>query len=381
MGIDKQGEQLEVTVQVALPQASNQNVSNSDALISAKDKTLYGALENLSLQTGWYPKLTFCNLILLDEELVKDDFMPIVDYLLTSSRFQNSAVIACCEKKAKEVLAMTTPLDFISSFALQKILLRNLDRSSSVLVLDVRKFCAQARSPSALCYMPIVKGIQTDDKPKGDSSGGQGSQNSQSLNYPTLLASGDGSSSSSGGGAENGSSNGAGQNKPYLFEASSTIFIQDNKYCLTLISEQTHCYNLLTKEIKEAFIPVNIEKEGKQTQTLISLVTNKPKLKLKINNGKPVVDITLTLTCEKENSQNNVGDNPLKLTNKELDALSKKTTEDINELIALSREKNCDLFGIKELLYQTQSKHYYSFKDDIIRLADYNVKVNSKNYR
>ena len=104
IGIDKtQDKQLEVTAQIAVPQASNQNESNSDAILSAKDKTLYGALEKLSLQTGWYPKLTFCNLILLGNSLTQENFTPIIDYVLTSNRFQNSAVIATCEKDAKEI--------------------------------------------------------------------------------------------------------------------------------------------------------------------------------------------------------------------------------------------------------------------------------------
>ena len=123
LGIDKaENEQIEVTAQIAVPQASNQNTTNSDAILSAKEKTLYGALEKISLQTGWYPKLTFCNLILLGSDLIKGDFMPIIDYVLTSNRFQNSAVLAVSEKKASDLLKATTPLDYISSFALQKIL-------------------------------------------------------------------------------------------------------------------------------------------------------------------------------------------------------------------------------------------------------------------
>ena len=121
IGIDKADDGLEVTAQIAVPQASNQNVSNSDAILSAKDKTLYGALEKISLETGWYPKLTFCNLILIGKELANQNFTPVIDYILTSNRFQNSAVIATTDKTAKETLKSATPLDYISSVALQKI--------------------------------------------------------------------------------------------------------------------------------------------------------------------------------------------------------------------------------------------------------------------
>ena len=85
LGIDRADEDLEVSVQIAVPQASNQNSTNSDAILSAKDRTLYGALEKISLQTGWYPKLTFCNLIIMGQDLVKENFTPIIDYILTSN--------------------------------------------------------------------------------------------------------------------------------------------------------------------------------------------------------------------------------------------------------------------------------------------------------
>lgn len=390
LGVDKaKNQELEVTVQIAVPQASNQTSTNSDAILSAKDKTLYGALEKISLETGWYPKLTFCNLIVFGQDLIKDNFMPILEYILTSNRFQNSAVVAVAEEKAKDLLNSTTPLDYISSFALQKILLRNLDRTSSVCVLDVRKLCALSRSRSDFCYMPLVKNKKTDDKSQGDSqnSGGQ-SQNSQSSsnsdnNQINFLASGDGSGSSGSGGLP--SAGGASNDKPSVFDASSTLLFSNGKFVSTLTKDQTHCFNMITQKVKETFIPITFERENKQIDALISIVSNRYKVKISIENGIPKLEVNLTLICEKEETYANENLYELakfnKVSQQAITALEKKMTKDIQSLLDISKENNCDFLQIKELIYRKSPKEYYALKDNLFELLDYTVNVTCKNYR
>lgn len=389
LGIDKaENEQIEVTAQIAVPQASNQNTTNSDAILSAKEKTLYGALEKISLQTGWYPKLTFCNLILLGSDLIKGDFMPIIDYVLTSNRFQNSAVLAISEKKASDLLKATTPLDYISSFALQKILLRNLDRTSSVLVADVRKLCALSRSHSEFFYMPLIKEVKTQDKSQGsESSGGQTESQSSYIKentniYP--LISGDGSSSS-GGGSSSGQQGSGGQNKPSVFEASSTVLFSKNSGVCIFTKEQTHCYNMIIKQVKETFIPITIKQGEKNINALISVVSNKSKIKLSVDEARLKLKISLTLTCEKEETYKNESTQELakfnKLSNESIKEVEKKLKNEITNLIELSKSTECDFLQLKELLYRKGNNYYCKFKDNIFSAIDYEVDVVCKNYR
>ena len=385
LGIDKtQDDKLEVTAQIALPQATNQSTSNSDAVLYATDNTLFGALEKISLETGWYPKLTFCNLILLGNELVKSDFMPIVDYILTSNRFQNSAIIATTEKSAKETLMSATPLDHISSFALQKILLRNLDRSSSVLVSDVREFTAFSRSHSEFCYAPLITTIQTQDKQKGSSNQQSGSSNQSqkggNRGKITPIASGEGSGSS-----DSQSQSSSKQSEQAVFDASKTLIFSKGKIACEFTKEQTHCFNLLTKNVRESFIPIKIEREGKQINALISIVSNKPNIKLSVNNGIANLEVNLTLVCEKEETYSHEKVTELAKANKVspegLKELEKVISGHIVQLIDVSIESNCDFLQLKELLYRHNSKYYYELKDSLLSRLNYNVTVNCKNYR
>ena len=71
LGIDSAGDELEITAQIAIPQATDTQTNNSDAILTAKGKTIFDAIDNIGTTTGWYPKLAFCNLIVFGEELLK----------------------------------------------------------------------------------------------------------------------------------------------------------------------------------------------------------------------------------------------------------------------------------------------------------------------
>lgn len=374
LGIDKNQDEYEVTTQIAIPQASTQNSTNSDAILSAKGKTVYDALENISLETGWYPKLTFCNLIIINQELFLSDYFPLINYFLTSSRVQNSAVIASCEKSAKEVLSSSTPLDYVSSFALQKILLRNLDRTSSVLVNNVEQFASLNYSHSAFGYIPLIKSIQTDDKPKQD---GESTSGVSFIFNDTAK-----SSNSNEQGSQKG---GANQEKTTLFYASDTIFFSNGKKVCTFNKEQTQAYSLLTKPVREAFIAVNYTKNGKDVNSLLSIVDNVFSFKLEINNGIPILKIKLKLVCEREEflgEQSAEGLSEYALASGEgLNALKQKMQADIKELFELSKQTNCDFFQIKELLYRKGKKDYFALKDSILQVCNLQFCVECKNYR
>ena len=385
IGIDKaQDDMLEVTAQIALPQATNQSTSNSDAILYATASTLYGALEKISLETGWYPKLTFCNLILLGNEFVESDFMPVIDYILTSTRFQNSAIIAVSEQSAKQTLMSATPLDYISSFALQKILLRNLDRSSSVLVSDIREFTALSRSRSTFCFAPLITTVQTQDKQKGSSDSQSQSTNATQSEEIIAVASGEGSGSTDSGSSSQSGSNSQSSGQA-VFDASKTMVFSNGKIACTLNKEQTHCLNLLTKKVRESFIPIKIERNGKQVNALISVVSNKPKIKLSTENGIPKLTVDLTLICEKEETYAHENVTELAKANKVskegLIALEKQISADIARLIDISLKSECDFLQVKELLYKHNSKHFFELKDSLLSKLEYEISVTCKNYR
>ncbi len=381
IGIDKADEGFEVSAQIAIPQATNQSTTNEDAILSAKAKTIYGALENISLKTGWYPKLTFCNVIVISKEVIDGDFMPIINYFLNTNRIQSSAVLSVCEKKAKEVLSSSTPLDYISSFALQKILLRNIDRTSSVLISNIQDFYANMLSHSSFGYLPYIKSIQTDDKPK-ESSGAS----SSSLHYQkekehhNAIFLNSQSSNSGGGQGQDGSEQGQ---KSSLYDASQSLLFSHGKLACIFTSDQTNCYNLLTKPVKESFLSVDYERMGEKRNALVSIVENFYKIKLKIEKGIPTLIIELKIICEKEEetpSSYQEKDKWAILPIEALNMLETKLKETIDSLIKLSKSTDCDFMQVKEKLYRFHPNHYHDLEKNILQLLDYQIKVECKNH-
>ena len=85
---DKEAEMYEVTAQIAIPEATDQNTTNGNSLIDGKGRTIAEAIDEIGLRSGWYPKLSFCNLVVLGETLVSDTPMNAVDYFVRTDKMQ-----------------------------------------------------------------------------------------------------------------------------------------------------------------------------------------------------------------------------------------------------------------------------------------------------
>lgn len=408
LGVDYENEEYEITAQIAVPQAGDFSAGNSDAVITSKGKTVYEGIEKISQQSGWYPELSFCNLIIFGKSAVDKNVVALADYFLASNKFQNSAVLAACENSAKEVLKSTTSLDFISSFALQKILLRNIDRANSVMVTDIREFCSNNRSVSRFCYLPLIKQIKTDDKQKGSGdSGGNGGGGGDSSFFggdnvvtagqsdaslkgkkkgdgkSDVIKANTGSGGSAGGGSADGKNTESGGEK-CVFDAGESILFSNGKPVCEFNREQTLCYNMLYEQVHESFVDLKYADGEDQKEVLIAVLDNKPNIDLKVENGVAKVKISLAITCRKEELDENQSIEGLTkqkiLTEKELAALKQKTENAIKSLISLSRDNDCDLFRLKENLYRYNPKYFPALKDLVVFSSQIEIDVKCINY-
>lgn len=387
LGVDYENDEYQITAQIAVPQAGDFSAGNSDAVITSKGKTVYEGIEKISQQSGWYPELSFCNLILFGKSVVEKNVVALADYFLSSNKFQNSAVLAACEESAKQVLKSTTSLDFVSSFALQKILLRNIDRANSVMVTDIREFCSNNRSVSRFCYLPLIKQIKTDDKQKGSGDSGAnggGGGDSGYFGSGGVIKTNTGSGGSAGGGSADGKNTQGGEGEKCVFDASEALLLSGGKVVCRFSGEQTLCYNMLYEQVHESFVDLKYDDNGDQKNVLIAVLDNDADVSLKIENGTAKLKIALAITCRKEELDESVAINSLKkqtiLNEKEIAALKEKTVKAINSLIALSRDNDCDLFKLKENLYRYNPQYFAALKDLVIFSARPEIEVKCINY-
>jgi len=383
LGIDTaEDNQLEITAQIAIPQATDTQSSNSDAVLTAKGKTLFDALDNIGVTTGWYPKLAFCNLIVLGNDLVRKDFLPVIDYMLSSDRFVNSAILAAAEGKAKDILSSPTPLDFISSFALEKILIRDIDRANTVLVADIRKFAQDVRSESGFSYLPLIKKIKTDDKPKGDSQDEEsGGDSSETAAYRSIIA----LSELQGGGSagKGGQDDDSNQGEKNVFDARSALLFSNGVYACTVNDEQTLCYNALKEPVSEAFFQVSYQKKNKNIDSVVSVVKTEKNITMKIKNGIPEYTATLKMFCKTEEISADPDTGKLAFYTKAspecLNALSEKVKQNLMEMFTTAKDKGCDAFEMKNYIYRHIHDKYASYKDCVLDVVKVNFSITCVN--
>ena len=85
LGIDKEENVIEVSAQIAVPKSSDQASESPGTVISGKGDTVAIALENIGIRTGWYPKLSFCNVVILGKGVLDGDVMENIDYFIRTA--------------------------------------------------------------------------------------------------------------------------------------------------------------------------------------------------------------------------------------------------------------------------------------------------------
>ena len=350
LGVDKNKEntEYEISAQIAIPQASADNASESESVISAKGQTIGEALDKIAVNTGWYPLFSFCNMVILGENALKGNVMDSVNYFIRTDRLPDSAAICACEGSAKDLLLTDTPLDSVSSFALQKILEQDYAKLDRIANVNIKNFADGYFSKSQRGFLPYVKTIPSGDAENASKGGNNGS-----------------------GSQKEGGNTGKGENaesKSNIYDASSAIIFSEGKAVGMLAPEETLLFNLKDKNSIDTFFKID---EAEITPVLVELDETKKKYGFKFENGKPVYEITLEFQCRVVSANADMPVSELfpsaKASDEILRATEKKITETLEKIYRKIQLADCDLFGIKNTLYRFHYPRYDELKDNIIR--------------
>ena len=340
IAIDKEGENLQVSAQVALPKA-NDNTTDEDSVLIGTGKTIGLAIDDIAVKTGWYPKLAFCNLIILDQS-VADELLPeVVNYVLYSKKIYDSILIAYSQGKAKKILTATGSLDNVSGFSIQKILLKNADDANAVYYSRIKDIAISLTSQSKSSLIPLIK--LNEQEPRPPASGGSEQQPS------------------------------------YVFDASTTVLVNNGKQVGSFTTEQTLFYNLSVKGVKEIYFEVPYQ-ENKTA--LLKIIDNSSKIKITPN--KTSVDLIVNLSfkvylIDVKTQGLFQSENSNTVPEYILTSAEQKITKQIYDLIELSKSSGCDFFEIKETLYRYHPSFYKKIKQDFsLDTVNGKVKINVK---
>lgn len=374
LGIDKKNDGIEITAQIGVPHATEQALDNSDTIIYATGKTVMEAIDNLKKSSGWFPKLSFCSVIIFGMEIANQDISNICDHLLSSEKFQNSALLAISDTSAKKLLSTTTPLDSISSFAIQKVLLENDISSTSVLDTNLKKFSQWVHGKSNCGYIPLIKAVSGMAEGEEESSSAITTSKNTSKyldNRPIdqlfeILPLEE-------------TSSGSDQSKPTaVFDASKTCIIKNGKIVDVLTKSETIAYNLLKMPADRIILPVKTD----DANLSLEVFGSKKSITLTFDK-RPTLNLNLSLTVRLQDSQGgqvNQEDKSLgrraTVPEEYLNSLKNQITDTLTILSDRLLKNDVDLFEIRERLYKYHNKNYNDYKK--IPLSDYAININVK---
>ena len=371
VGIDREEDTFILTSQIAIPQSSKQGKATETVQLVSRGKTVADAFEEINAKTGWYPKLVFCNLIVLGEETTKQNVFDALDYFLRDEYLSDHCFVATCDGLAKDMLNVTALVDPSGSVAIQKVLSAHAQRVGAVLPATLRDFSIGYFSDSRCGYLPLLKTQPQQEKIEGEKK----SPDSSGSPSSSLQSS---SSDSSSDNAANGEDK---KDKP-VFSGGETALFVDGKRVETLTREESFAFGAIVNKLRLARYAVPL---GEENCTL-TIKQNQPKTKISVGkNDRICLKIHIVLTAgiaDYSKSQDlskisDVGDLP----NGVFNAAEKKLSAEITRVFDKCRLCGCDLFGIQERLMKYEKKHADRLADTALINAIADVEVKFRNVR
>ena len=364
IGIDKNENEYEVTAQIAVPQATDASKDNSDAMVTGKGGTIADAIDDIGVTTGWYPLLSFCNLIAIGSNALKGDVMTFVDYFNRTDKIPDSSLLVACEGKAKDVLSVRTPLDSVPAFALEKILVKDIAKLNRISFTNVKDFTKGYFSKSESGYMPLIKEIKSNESNSvGEGNGGSGS------GAPPIGSQGED------GGSET----------EKVFDCTSTLLFYKGVNVGIIDEEESLFFNMKRHRTKDTYFDLDdAEIDGKKFAMTLGLEEAEKHFSLKIEN-KPVFTVKLTLKCHVEDldksedigqlfTTETIPENVLRQAEDKIKGIYEKTFEKL-------KTSGCDLFGLKDELYKYHFFDYDTYKDDILQQVEIKAEIKCRTER
>lgn len=328
VGIDKDGEDFLLTTQIAVPQASKQGEQVEPVQIESRGKTVAEAFGEVNAKTGWYPKLVFCDVIVLGKTATEKNVFECLDYFLRNEYASDDCLLAATEGTAKEIISATTPIEKISGLAVEKVLSDHSARTGSVLPATLKSFATDYFSDGESGTMPVIRKEALEE------------------------------------GEEN------------VFFASETALFSRGIMVGKLNARQTFALAAVKQKLRLA--PYGTENAGSKYTLLVK--KNSPKrelhidertqtslkIRLKIVAGEDDVSTPHTVT-----ELGSVG----KIPRAVFDAAEKNLREEIESVFETGKQCECDVFDAVKLLKRRERDYYPAYKNDLLSRLSLDVEV------
>lgn len=351
---NKTNEEYEITAQIAVPEATDTNSENTKTQLLTTGKTMASAIKHIGSATGWFPQLYFCNLIVIGNEIGEENVIKTVDYFAKSLRVQDSASIVIASGTAKDLLNVSSPLDSMSSFAIQKVILKKDSFDRDVMLINIKDFVADYYGISHSSFMPIVKkeeqkdadGNKSESENSGESSGGKEDKE-----------------------------------KKCVFDTRETAVFLDGVMVGKLDKDLTFTFNLMHKECKGSEIVLeNVFFDGENKNVLTVIKKNNCKKYLTVDDFGIVYNVDLNINLQIRDQTASKSDatyaKDLPVPKEVIDSAKTLITKNVVSLFQKEKESKSDFLKIKENIYRYHTKFFDKYKENFLDKTTLNVNVN-----
>ncbi|HBF44653.1 MAG TPA: hypothetical protein DDW16_03410 [Clostridiales bacterium] len=338
IGVDEENGELVITAQVILPQASDTS-ENAKAVVSGTGVTIGSAIDNIGSDTGWYPKLSFCKIIIVNQAILDERISEVINYLLYSTKIYDSVLLCASKQSAKDVLTATSPLDILSAYSLEKIFLKNPGKASNVFYTRAKDLAENMTSLSKTGMIPLIDIDNNDNIGKVEPTE---KPPEESL-------------------------------KDIIFKSYETLLFNEGKISGQLNKTQTQTYNFLYKDVQESYYAVSYE----NTDALLRINDSKRKVKITCDNQNIYLSLNLelkaTLVEIKENGKIILLPTPKILPKELTDNASLQLKNSIISLFDKMKDAKSDIFFIRESLYEKHPVKYKNLSQNYLERIKFSV--------
>ncbi len=368
-GVDKsETGNFNVTVQIAVPQASKSGGATTAVALSGEGETVAQAFKEINAKTGWFPKLIFCDLIVLGEDTVKEDVFNCLGYFLRNEYMSDNCLLATCEGKAEELLNAQIPTENMTSFALQKVLATEAKQAGNISTVNLKDFSAGYYAEHKSGYMPYVRAVPQKEGQQSAGQGGSPGQAFAPFHDSTPVQSQSSSSSQKSGGGE----------EQKVFDASQTAVFYEGKKVGLLTQEQSFAMNLAVNSIRVATLEVPI---ADKTYAL-SLSNVSSNIKFKVEESTPRLHVSLKATVRESDCASSRPLTEIAEINKVLPEIlqeaEKILTDELYSVFETCRAENCDIFEVLDKLQKFENEYYDAYKEVVLDRVVPDFKVTLK---
>ena len=330
--INKKNNEYIVKAQVVNPQSKDTvNVQAPFIIYEGKGKTIQEAYRQIKLQSSRFLYPNHLQIIVIDEELAKEDVSQIVDFYLRVPhvRTEFSVIIG----KENDILSITTPIDDISATSIVETLETNNKYLGSTNLITFNEFANMNIDKHLEVILPSIEAVNKNKE--SDTT-----KNTEKTEIESM------------------------------YKLSNLAVFKDEKLIGYLTEDESITYNVLKNKTKTTLLTYECEKNKYMTVEITKIKsdisTKNKEINIKIKMSGNINETMCNISLKKEKN--------IKKLEKDLeDYLTKEIEKNINNI---RKKYNSDIFGFLDLIYKTDYTTYKEIKDTWYQSTYQNIDIN-----